>query len=277
MDKIQRFLFKDLDIRGQYLSSDSAWQSMIKDRGYSELVCQLFGELSALSMMLASSMKHPGKLTLQVQGDGLVSLMLVEVTHDLKIRGMVRSNATISQTHNLDQILGDGQIIATLYNAKTDHSFQSHVPRNKNGLIQTFEDYFSQSEQLESKIWVSSTQHNLSAMLIQKMPQDKTNDDEDWNRIIVLSNTITDEELCNLTAEKMLHRLFHEEVVELFEGKQVDYECKQDRTRFERIIFDLGEQDARALLKERGEISIHNEICNQHLFFNEDDVNKIFK
>lgn len=277
MDKIQRFLFKELDIRGQYLSIDSAWQSMIQDRGYSQLVRQLFGELSALSIMLASSMKHPGKLTMQVQGDGLVSLILVEITHDLKLRGMVRSSNTVSETHTLDQILGDGQIIATLYNAQTDHSFQSYVPRNKIGLIQTFEDYFSQSEQLETKLWVASTQHKLSSMLIQKMPKDKSDDNEDWNRIIALSNTITDEELCNFSAEKMLHRLFHEEVVELFKGKEVNYECKQDRTRFERIIFDLGEEDARALLEERGEISIHNEICNEHLFFNEDDVNKIFK
>ena len=277
MDEIQRFLFKDLDIRGQHLSIDSAWQSMIKNRGYSKLVYQLFGELSALSIMLANSMKHPGKLTMQVQGDGLLSLMLVEVTHDLKIRGMVRSNGMISQTHTLDQILGDGQIIATLYNAKTDHSFQSHVPRNKKGLIHTFQDYFSQSEQLDTKLWVSSTPERVSAMLIQKMPQSKSTDTEDWNRITALANTTTQAELCSLSAEQMLHRLFHEEGVVLFEAKQVSYECHQDRARFEQIIFDLGEQDARALLEEYGEISIHNEICNEHVFFDEKDLDRIFQ
>ena len=83
MNTINRFLFKELDIRGQYLSLDDAWQDMILDRGYSEQVRQLFGELSALGVFLASGMKHKGKLTLQIQGDGIVSLLLVEVTNDL--------------------------------------------------------------------------------------------------------------------------------------------------------------------------------------------------
>ncbi|RUM79636.1 MAG: Hsp33 family molecular chaperone HslO, partial [Candidatus Thioglobus sp.] len=137
-------------------------------------------------------------------------------------------------------------------------------------------DYFAQSEQLDSKLWVSSTQDNLSAMLIQKMPVSKSNDEEDWHRITALSNTITKSELCDLTAEQLLHRLFHEETVELFEDNTIDYECHQDRVRFEKIIFDLGEQDARDLLQEQGEISIHNEICNEHLFFNEQDLDRIF-
>ncbi len=276
MNTISRFLFKDLDIRGQYLSTDDAWQSMIKDRGYSAKVRQLFAELSALAIMLANGMKHQGKLTIQIQGDGLISLLLVEVTHDLKIRGMVRHDSKPIDSHELDVILGQGQIIATLYNEQTDHSFQSIVPRNPQGLITTFEDYFSQSEQLDSKLWVSSTQNNLSAMLIQKMPEVSSNSKEDWNRVMALAGTLTNEELCDLDVNTLLHRLFHEEVVEVFDGDLISYECYQDRERFEKIIFDLGEKDARSLLKERGEISIHNEICNEHLFFNKDDIDQIF-
>jgi len=276
MNTINRFLFKELDIRGQYLSLDDAWQDMILDRGYSEQVRQLFGELSALGVFLASGMKHKGKLTLQIQGDGIVSLLLVEVTNDLKIRGMVRSSEAIVEGDSLDKILGKGQIVATLYNEQTDHSFQSLVSRNSKGLIATFEDYFSQSEQLDSKLWVSSTQDNLSAMLLQKMPEADHSDSEGWIRVSALAATTTNEELNLLDAESLLHRLFHEETLQLFEADWVSYECAQNRERFERIIFDLGEQDARDLLKEQGEISIHNEICNEHLFFDEQDVNRIF-
>ena len=277
MNTINRFLFKELDIRGQYLSLDDAWQDMILDRGYSAQVRQLFGELSALGVFLASGMKHKGKLTLQIQGDGIVSLLLVEVTNDLKIRGMVRSSEAIVEGDPLDKILGKGQIVATLYNEQTDHSFQSLVSRNSKGLIATFEDYFSQSEQLDSKLWVSSTQDNLSAMLLQKMPEADHSDSEGWIRVGALAATITNEELNLLDAESLLHRLFHEETLQLFGADWVSYECAQNRERFERIIFDLGEQDARDLLKEQGEISIHNEICNEHLFFDEQDVNRIFK
>jgi len=276
MNTINRFLFKDLDIRGQHLSLIDTWQDMIQNRGYSVLVRQLFGELSALAIFLANGIKHKGKLTLQVQGSGIVSLLLVEVTSDLKIRGMVRSDSIIEEDDSLDKILGEGQIVATLYNSQTDHSFQSLVPINQKGLIATFEDYFFQSEQLESRLWVSSTQENLCAMLLQKMPEADQHDSEGWHRVGTLSDTITQDELISLDAESLLHRLFHEETLQLFNADWVGYECEQNKERFEKIIYDLGEQDARDLLKERGEIAIHNEICNEHLFFDEQDVNRIF-
>jgi molecular chaperone Hsp33 len=276
MNTINRFLFKDLDIRGQHLSLDDTWQDMIQNRGYGAPVRQLFGELSALAIFLANGIKHKGKLTLQIQGDGIVSLLLVEVTDDLKIRGMVRADGAIKENDSLDKILGEGQIVATLYNAQTDHSFQSLVPRNAQGLIATFEDYFSQSEQLESRLWVSSTQDSLSAMLLQKMPKADQHDAEGWYRIGALSDTITESELISLDAESLLHRLFHEEDLQLFKAEWIDYKCEQNKERFEKIIYDLGEQDARSLLKEHGEIAIHNEICNEHLFFNKDDVDRIF-
>ena len=85
MNTIRRFLFKDLNIRGQHLSINQTWQAMVQDRGYTRQVRQLFGELSAMAIMLANGIKHQGKLTLQYQGDGVVSLLLVEVTHDMKL------------------------------------------------------------------------------------------------------------------------------------------------------------------------------------------------
>ncbi|HIM58152.1 MAG TPA: Hsp33 family molecular chaperone HslO, partial [Gammaproteobacteria bacterium] len=146
MNTIRRFLFKDLDIRGQHLSISQTWQAMIQDRSYTSQVRRLFGELSALAIILANGLKHRGKLAIQYQGDGKVSLLLVEVTDDMKIRGMVRSDGAIKEDESLDAILGEGQMAVTLYNAQTDSSFQSLIPRNPKGLIQTFEDYFSQSE-----------------------------------------------------------------------------------------------------------------------------------
>ena len=113
-------------------------------------------------------------------------------------------------------------------------------------------------------------------MLLQKMPEADQHDSEGWHRVGTLSDTITQDELISLDAESLLHRLFHEETLQLFNADWVGYECEQSKERFEKIIYDLGEQDARDLLKERGEIAIHNEICNEHLFFDEQDVDRIF-
>jgi len=275
MNSIRRFLFKDLDIRGQYLSLDSTWQEINQNRGYPEVIRNLFGEVAALSVMLANGMKHKGNLTIQIQGNGYINLILVEVTHDLKIRGMVRTKDDENLARD-DDLFGKAMIVATLYNSQTDKHFQSIVPRNPKGLIQTFEDYFATSEQLESRIWIASNKDNLSAMLIQKMPEDKNHDSENWDRVTTLAQTITDEELIKLDAQSILHRLFHQEVLELFDEKFVKYECLQNKDKFEKVIFNLGEKEARKLLDENGEIAIHNEICNKHIFFNAKDLDRIF-
>lgn len=275
MNSIRRFLFKDLDIRGQYLSLDSTWQEINQNRGYPEVIRNLFGEVAALSVMLANGMKHKGNLTIQIQGNGYINLILVEVTHDLKIRGMVRTKDDENLAKD-DDLFGKAMIVATLYNSQTDKHFQSIVPRNPKGLVQTFEDYFATSEQLESRIWIASNKDNLSAMLIQKMPEDKNHDSENWDRVTTLAQTITDEELIKLDAQSILHRLFHQEVLELFDEKFVKYECLQNKDKFEKVIFNLGEKEARKLLDENGEIAIHNEICNKHIFFNAKDLDRIF-
>ncbi|WP_281064660.1 Hsp33 family molecular chaperone HslO [Abyssogena phaseoliformis symbiont] len=72
---------------------------------------------------------------------------------------------------------------------------------------------------------------------------------EDWERILLLANTITHTELCELPVKSLLHKLFHEEMVTLFEEDKIEYECQQDREKFEKIIFNLGEKNARDLLK----------------------------
>ena len=275
MNSIRRFLFKDLDIRGQYLSLDSTWQEINQNRGYPEVIRNLFGEVAALSVMLANGMKHKGNLTIQIQGNGYINLILVEVTHDLKIRGMVRTKDDENLARD-DDLFGKAMIVATLYNSQTDKHFQSIVPRNPKGLVQTFEDYFATSEQLESRIWIASNKDNLSAMLIQKMPEDKNHDSENWDRVTTLAQTITDEELIKLDAQSILHRLFHQEVLELFDEKFVKYECLQNKDKFEKVIFNLGVKEARKLLDENCEIAIHNEICNKHIFFNAKDLDRIF-
>jgi len=50
----------------------------------------------------------------------------------------------------------------------------------------------------------------------------------------------------------------------------------QNKDKFEKVIFNLGEKEARKLLDENGEIAIHNEICNKHIFFNAKDLDRIF-
>ncbi|VAW49746.1 33 kDa chaperonin HslO [hydrothermal vent metagenome] len=273
---IQRFLFRELSIRGQVIQLHEAWQAMIKDRHYPPAITKLLGELTAFSVIMATGMKHTGKITLQIQGSGPITLLVVEVTHDLKIRGMAKTNQTVKEQATLDELLGDGQILVTLENTQTNHHFQSYVERVGDSIIDAFENFLSQSEQLPSKLWLTANEDALGGVLIQKMPDSDERDTDGWNRVYSVSSTVTDEELSQLEPEVLLHRLFHEEEIELFETQAVQYECPQDKARVDTMLLSLGEEEVRKILKEQGEIVIHNEICNFHVRYGEAEVNALF-
>lgn len=273
---IQRFLFKELNIRGQVIQLNEAWQAMIKDRHYPKAITELLGKLTAFSVIMANGMKHQGKITLQVQGSGPITLLVVEVTHDLKIRGVAKTNQTIADETNLDDLLGDGQILVTLENIQTKHHFQSFVERNGETIEAAFENFLSQSEQLPSKLWLAATEHALGGVLIQKMPDTDQTDADGWDRIYNLTTTVTDDELVMLESETLLHRLFHEETVELFAPQEVMYECPADKERVDTMLRSLGKAEAQKIIDEHGEIVIHNEICNFHLRYSQQDVDALF-
>lgn len=284
-DFVQRFLFKDLGIRGQVLRLDDAWQKMILDRHYPRVIAKLLGDLSLVTILMAAGLKHRGKVTIQVQGTGPVNLLVVEVTDDLKIRGVAKTKVDlkeIPETATLDELLGDGQILTTLENTQTHHHFQSYVPREADTIAGCFETFFQQSEQLETRLWLATDAQNAGGLIIQKIPGDSHSlqeSDEDidaWNRIELLGNTVKDEELTLLTSEELLHRLFHEDVIELYDANTIEYHCPHDKERIDAMLIGLGEAEVRKILDEQGEIVIHNEICNFHARYNEQDIDALF-
>lgn len=278
---IQRFIFKEHGIRGQFIQLNDAWQSMTLDRHYPEVISNLLGELSIIAVIMANGLKHKGKVTLQVQGSGPVNLLVVEVTNDLQLRGVAKTTQTITDQQGLNELLGDGQILATLENTQTHHHFQSYVPRTADSIASCFEEFFQQSEQLDTRLWLTANEQQAAGLVIQKMPGEsharETEEDTDaWNRIEHLCETVKDEELTQLAAEELLHRLFHEEVVEIYQPSQVEYHCPHDQSKVDNMLISLGEEEVRRLLAEQGEIIIHNEICNFHARYDEAAIDALF-
>ncbi|MBN2647466.1 MAG: Hsp33 family molecular chaperone HslO [Thiotrichales bacterium] len=275
-DKIQRFLFKEHNVRGQIVQLDHAWQQMIAERHYPPVLSRLLGELTAVSVILANGLKHQGKITLQIQGKGPVNLLVVEVTHDLKLRGLAKTIQPIQNQQSLDELLGDGQILVTLENSQTGHHFQSYVPREAETVAACFEGYFQQSEQLPSRLWLSADESHLAGFMLQKMPDTDEKDADAWERIEHLANTLSNDELLTLESATLLHRLFHQETVELFRGRDVLYECPENKARIDLMLQQMGEEEVRKILQEEGELVIHNEICNYHLRYSEAEVDALF-
>lgn len=278
MDQITGFLFKELDIRGQHLQLQASWQEMLKDRHYPPALTQLLGELTAVTVMLANGLKYEGKVTLQVQGQGPVSLLVVEADNHLHIRGMAKTRETLSpELSGMDALLGEGQLVLTLYNSVTDKHYQSFVPRHGDSVAESFEHFFSRSDQLDTKLHLAANEDAVGGLLLQKMPETDAKDPDGWERITTLAKTVKTEELLTLDTETLLHRLFHEETIELYPPRTVTYDCPKDKERVLAAIKALGEEEVRRILASEGAVVVNNELCNFHVKLGPEEVEALFK
>src|SRR5215510_6182879 len=114
-DRVRRFVFERHPIRGHSVRMSRAWLELREHQGHPPAVQQLLGEAVAAAVLLAATLKFDGTLTLQLQGKGLVNLLVAQCTHDFKVRGMARHDPPASNesgdTAGFRSLAGDGQII----------------------------------------------------------------------------------------------------------------------------------------------------------------------
>ena len=92
-----------------------------------------------------------------------------------------------------------------------------------------------------------------------------------------LADTLTAEELLGLDNPTVLHRLYHQEAVRLFEPSPLQFRCSCSRERSARALISIGQADAEALLEESGgQVEIDCQFCNQRYFFDASDVAQLF-
>ena len=89
-DLVRRFVLERHPIRGHAVRLSRAWLNLREHQDYPPAVQQLLGEAVGAVVLLAATLKFDGTLTLQLQGKGLVNLLVAQCTHDFKVRGMAR-------------------------------------------------------------------------------------------------------------------------------------------------------------------------------------------
>ena len=71
---------------------------------------------------------------------------------------------------------------------------------------------------------------------------------------------------------QLLFRLFHQEAVRLFTPTPVAFHCSCSRQRSRNALAALDPQEVEQLLRERGNITMDCEFCNQQYQFSRADL-----
>ena len=287
-DILRRFVFERFPVRGYLVHLDASWRALVEHHAYPEAIRAPLGEAAAATMLLAATVKFEGRLTLQVQGPGPMHLLVVQATHRMAVRGVARWRGALPEVRQgIEALSGGGQMTVTVENEDRSSRYQGVVPLHGGSLAECFESYFAQSEQLPTRLWLVATGDRAAGLLLQRLPSGASASaeeiqhavavgDEDWNRILHLAGTLTGAELAELPADELLHRLFHEEDVRVFDPVPVYFQCNCSRERVSGILRSLGEAEVRDILRERGEVEVRCEFCNRARQYDAVDVTALF-
>jgi molecular chaperone Hsp33 len=274
-DYVQRFLFEELDIRGRLVCLTGAWRQMLDGRGYPRGIVSLLGHTTALNVLLGANQKGSGRITTQVQGSGPVRLLVADCTAELKIRGMAQYENSPEGKKERD-LLGDGRLSVTLEDESTGRLYQSLVPLEGDSLQDIFEHYLSQSEQLSSWLRLHADGNAVAGLLLEKLPGAEQKDPDGWDRVRHLAGTLQLDETRDAQPYDLLTRLFPEELMRVFRLYAVEYHCPYDVEKVKDMLRGLGRDEVEAILAEKGEVVIRNEMCNHEYRFDARGVAAIF-
>ena len=278
-DSLQRFLIESCDVRGQLVHLDATWCDATARTEYPPRVKKVLGEAFVAASLLASTVKFNGKMTLQVRGTGPVHLLVVQITRDGDMRGLARWKEEPASDDLQSQFGADARMIISIEAEEKGEPYQGIVPLEGERLSESLKHYFATSEQLSTELVLAVSDSTAAGILIQKLPASEqlSKDVDGWQRASMLTATVEESELCELEATKLLHRLYHEEQVRVFDQEHVRFHCACSRERTSNMLLSLGLEEVQSILDEQGEVEVICEFCDAEYRYDAVDVTGLFK
>ncbi|WP_198781858.1 Hsp33 family molecular chaperone HslO [Shewanella putrefaciens] len=273
-DILHRYLFDNADVRGELVQLQDSYQHVIGSHAYPPVLQVLLGELMAATSLLTATLKFSGDISVQLQGNGPVSLAVINGNNLQQLRGVARWDGALADDANLADLFGEGYMVITLTPDEGER-YQGVVALDKPTLAACVEEYFNQSEQLPTSLWLFADGKQAAGMFLQILPSQEDHN-HDFEHLSQLTSTIKAEELFTLEAQDVLHRLYHQEEVRLFDPIEVSFKCTCSRERSAAAIKTLDRAEVEAILAEDGNVAMGCEYCNANYVFDGIDIAAIF-
>lgn len=296
-DFVANFQIEERPIRGRVARMGAGSLSPILNRhDYPPNLARVLGEAVTLAAVLGSSLKFEGRLLIQAEGDGPVSMMVGEYSTTGGMRGYARfesdrwahlDKVNKGAAPHMPQLFGAmGRLgVIIIQDNPASQPYQGVVPLSKGTLSECAEDYFRQSEQIPTRIKLAVGEYGENGdepvwvsggMMVQKIAGDEFRGDTDdaWREADALFQTVSDAELVdpNLGADSLLYQLFHEQGVRMEERRPLDDQCTCNVERLLNTLTSLPDDELRDLVEPDGTLSIDCQFCNRHYAVPIEDV-----
>ena len=281
-DKLHRFIFENTDIRGNYVKLSHTIEEATQHQVLPQNLHAILGELMVASSLLASTLKLDGSLTLQIQTNGPLKLLIAECNGNLGMRGTVKWRGAIESLAPID-LIKEGHFIITLIQKNAKTPYQGIVPMEGNSISELLENYMIRSEQIQTKLWIYSQNDIFHGLLIQKLPfnssAEELNQDEMknvWERIVESANQSFSELRPELEVSEILQNVFSSETIRLYDPTHLGFACSCSKKSVENMLQLIGKEECNSIIEEQASITIHCDFCNECYQYSEDEVDFVF-
>lgn len=280
--QLRRFVLEHHPVRGFWVRLDGAWRELLSYRHYPPPVERLLGEAVSATVLLAATLKFQGTLTLQLQGNGLVPLLVAQCTHRFELRAVARSDAAIDAAASFGQLVGHGQLLVTVESEERSARYQGIVALQGDDLAGCLENYFATSEQLPTRLALAAAASESAGVLLQKMPQSglqgeaqAARSQQAWEELRA-SVAALDAPLLQLGGpEQVLHRLCGTHDCRLFAATPVRFACRCSDGRVARLLRTLGREEIESIIAEQGAVTVTCEFCGRPYRFDAVDAERL--
>lgn len=277
-DLLHRFLLPDAHVRGAHVRLDATWKEVLTRASYPAPVEALLGEALVASALLSAHTKVEGRLSLQARSSGGLRTLFAESTAAGTLRGIARLADDLPAPANLADLGDDALLAVTIENPGLGGGepvrYQGLVPLESSTLSGALEDYFERSEQLPTRLVLAADGERAAGLLLQVLPG-AAGDDDGWNRISLLADTLGCDELLELPADILLTRLFHQEAIQDLGARSLQFGCSCSLGRVEDMLRALGREEAVAAA-ETGEAEIICEFCGTGYRLTDHEIEQLF-
>ncbi len=119
-DRLHRFIFEKLDVRGELVQMDASWQAVLARYDYPDNVRDQLGQAMAAAVLMSATIKFEGSLILQAQSEGPLTTLVAQASHQRTVRGLARWHGEDIPSGSLPEVFGPGQMVLTIDNSKSD-------------------------------------------------------------------------------------------------------------------------------------------------------------
>jgi molecular chaperone Hsp33 len=279
---VAAFQIENWPVRGRLVRLGDAVDQILTRHDYPEPVANLLGEACALAALVGSALKFEGKLIVQAQGNGPVSYVVADYDTSGGLRGYCRFDpervAEASEGFarpGAKTLLGEGVFIMTVDQGEAAERYQGITAIEGESLSLCAEQYFAQSEQVPTRVRLAVGQllvgetrtWRAGGAMIQNVAEDDARGPtaDAWERAQALFQTTGDDELIDpeISPDRLLYRLFHEDGVRLFEPRPLRAFCRCSDDRILGLLRSFAAEERTDMVEPSGKIRVTCEYCSR--------------